>query len=46
MTNHPSLLSKLLERDPEGVKAFMTTETAKPHTSFFDFSDEENYGHD
>lgn len=43
MTNQPSLLSKLLERDPEGVKAFLTAEPAKPHISFFDFSDEENH---
>jgi len=43
MTDKPSLLSKLLERDPEGVKAFLNTEPIQQeHHHFFGFSDEES----
>lgn len=43
MSNQPSLLYKLLERDPEATKAFMNRSDAKPQPRFFDLSDEENY---
>ena len=42
MTDKPSLLSKLLERDPEGVKAFLNTEPIQQEHHFFGFSDEES----